>query len=87
MWTRCWIVQNAIHCALYVLVHNVFPLASLMVCICPRKSEHVCKKPFGDAVATNNSFGEYVTVRSKRDLCATNDDQAFGFHALDHFGD
>jgi hypothetical protein len=40
----------------------VFPLAGLVVCICPRESEHIGKKSFGNAMAANYSFGKNVTV-------------------------
>ena len=51
----------------------------------PRKPKDVGKKTLGNAVAPHNFRCENGALIGQHDLCATQTNQTFGFHPLDHF--
>ena len=51
----------------------------------PRKPKDVGKETLGNAVAPYNFRCKNVALIGQHDLCATQTNQTFGFHPLDHF--
>jgi hypothetical protein len=80
-----WIAKRAHHGEFDSGRDDVFPATGLVVGFCPRKTEHVGKESFGEAMASNDGFGERMSIRQQTNDATVDFNEAGPLHSANHF--